>query len=161
MANLTQEQISDALATVVESVSDSGVVLTDKKFVEARGELLRLLMSQSDDGTPKGWVISWDELPGQEADSDCEVIITYRYTLAFLYPYLNRESDGLTSEIKFKRVIVAVNEALNADRTLDLDNRVQHQFLRSVEPFTIADWDKSRITHFAEFSLDVEVINQY
>ena len=161
MVNLTQEEIADALAAVVGSVSDAGVILTDKKFSEARGDLLRLLISQSDDGLPKGWVISWDELPAQEADSGCEVLITYRFKLAFIYPYLNREDDTLTSDLKFKRVILATNEALNRDRTLGLDNRVQHQFLISTEPFDIADWDKSRLTHYAEFQLDVQVINTY
>ena len=45
MVNCTEEEIFDALATVIEEVSTASVVITDKKFSEAKADLLRLLAS--------------------------------------------------------------------------------------------------------------------
>lgn len=158
MANLTLEEITEALAEVIEDGSaQNAVVISEKRFNEARADLLRFLQSLTADHTPKGWIISWDELPDQTDDGTGEVLLTYRFSLVYIHPY----SSTAASESDFKLEILSVNDALNTARNLGLDNRVRHECLQSTEPFAIVDWDKSKVTHYAEFSLNVTVINTY
>jgi hypothetical protein len=162
MANYTQEQIADALAETIEEISESSVVISDKKFSEASADLLRLLASAAKDNPMTGWIVSCDQIVSQDDDGTGEVAIVYGFSLTYIHEYLNNSPGDVTSEIEFKREIFRVNTALNIKRNLGLDNRVRHQCLVSTEPFGIAEAKiNSKLFHLADFTLNIQDINTY
>lgn len=164
MSNITQEELADAIATTIEEIEGAGTCITDKKFSQSTAELPRLLRSLTDGGEAVGTVLSWEGLPAQEEDGTCDVLTTYAYRLLLLHPYDN-DTDGETSEAKFKRRIYLLNEFLNARRDLGLGSCVQHQFLTSTAEFGVlideGQASESALAHIAEFDLFVQVLNRY
>lgn len=165
MANLTLERVLDALKTIVETVDDLGVVLTDSRFVEDEKEILDLITGVHPTSEPTGILITWQSIPSQVRDENpCLVITTYRFTLNILRKYEHKRDDGLTSDAYFKRKLFELNEKLNSSPDLGLDERVEHQCLISSDEFGVVAWGEGHgapITHLSNFELDVEVTNGY
>lgn len=162
--NYTQEEIIDALKATIETVPDIGIVITDSRFVEDEKEIIELVTDLNTDMEPTGMLISWKEIEQSQDEDACKVIAYYKYHLFFLMKYLHRRSDGLTSDRFFTRKIFELMEALNAARSLGLDNRVEHQLLQSSDEFGVVAWGEGHnapITHMATFTLDVQVVNNY
>jgi hypothetical protein len=160
MPNLNPLLIQDYAAALIEPVENCGTVITDKRFSEETDDLAALLYNQS--GAPHGWIITWDEIPDQAEDGTCSVETTIRLILTFLYPFRN-DSGGIKSEIEFKTAIFDVNEVLNANRDLGVSDIFRHTFLRSAAPFDVVVFQNGgdKMTHIAEFTLDVVVTNIY
>lgn len=164
MANVTEEEISNSLVTILSEVSDIGVVIGDRRFTEDKeDELLTLIESQNDDGAAKGCLITFEEVTQQADESICQVVALYRYELSFIYPYQN-DSGADTSEVKFKRVLFGADDLLNQNRNLRLGNLIRHQCLQSNGPLDVINWapvSARRLTHAKTFDLIVEVAKLY
>lgn len=157
----TRADILEAIQDVIEAVDDTGAVLIEQRFADDPDEIIALIESQEPDHLPKGWLITWQQIRQEQGESlsGCEILQTLTYNLDFIYPYKRLPVAGKTSEEAFQLVIEAVMAALNVDRTLGLDNNVQHMFLQSSEPFSIGQAGKgkdARTLHLARFTLEVE-----
>lgn len=170
MANITPEELAEALAAVIEAVKGAGIVVTEKRFAQSNEELIPLLINQSENGTLNGWQPTWNELPEQADEGSCQIITVYRFFMPYLFGYLNDEFDPKTSEVQFKANIFAVNEALNASRDLGFDkdasarNLVRHNCLYSVGAFDLIDYARNgvnRLAHIAPLGIDITVTNSY
>lgn len=164
MGNYTIEQISTALSGRIMSVADVGVVIDDPRFVEEETEVAELVESMNPDKEPTGWVSTLVEITNTPDENPCVITVGYKFELVFLLAYKQKRDDGLTSKKFFERKLFEVNEALNFSRALGLDNRVEHQCLQSEDEFGVVDWGGdhgSVLTHFAKFSIVVEVQNRY
>lgn len=164
MSNITLKQIEDGLAATINGVASGGIVVTDTRLSQGDAELVSLLTSQSEDEGVNGWTVALSEIPQQEDDGPCEVIVTYRFKLVYLFGYFNDELEAEISAAIFKRNIFNVNEGLNRKRDLGLGNQVRHNCLQSSEPFDLLDYtdnNANKLSHIAIFDLDVEVINSY
>jgi hypothetical protein len=164
MANIAQSQILSAIGTLIDGVADTGLVLTEERFVESEPEFIGLFKNLNN-GTPHGWLINFAGFPEQLEDGTCDVARTLKYSLEFLYPYdSKRDGDDKNSKDRFIEAIEAVNDALNGARYLSLGSKVQHQFLKSVEDFVVRRWEVgtgSILTHYAVFELQVSVWSRY
>ncbi len=158
MADYTQQEITDALAGVIDAVSDTGAILSDRRTAEEDAEALALLQSQND-GAAHGWLVTLMQISEADTPNGCEIAQTLTYSLEAIYPYERRRSDGTTSESGFRTMLGAVLAALRADRQLGLDGRVYHGLVKSEEDFQMMDWSSTGqdalITHFAKFRLEV------
>lgn len=158
MANYTQLEITDALAAVIDAVSDTGAILTDRRTCEEDAEALALLQSQND-GDAHGWLVTLQQISEADGNNQCEVLQTLTYTLEAIYPYQRRRSDNTTSESGCRAMLGAVLAALRADRHLGLDARVWHNLVKSEEDFHMMDWSATGqdglLTHYGKFRLEV------
>ena len=163
--NITEARTQEALATLLESVEDHGIVLTDSKFSQTSAGLHELLTSQGEPRA-KGWVLTWKALVGFEKDGNgCVVNLTFRYRLSRFHPYQNDGPDGVTSEEAFNSVIDKSIDALARDSYLSaLGGDAEILSLASRGEFTTIDWVNSThpdSSHFGEFDLDVKVQRTY
>lgn len=164
MPNPTQADILSAIGTLIDGVSDTGLVLTDGTFIENEQELANLFRAKND-GVIKGWLVVWAGIPEQVEDGTCDVAATFKYDLFTLYPYDSTpDGDGKNSQTRFNEMIEDVNHAFNEDRYLGLTSQTQHQFLKSTEDFAVYRFETgtaSVLVHYATFELLVSVINRY
>lgn len=168
--NIDPEQLALAAATLIEGVQipgwdhGIGVVVTDEKFTEDNAEeLLRLLAGKSEDKKPRGVVISWEEIPAQSDEGDCQVNTTYGFTVVMFWPFGVGTAE-LTSTRLFKRMIFWINEKLNANIDLGFGDLVRHKCLQSSGPFDFCEWGKAPVggmSHYSENDLDIVVENYY
>ncbi len=158
MADYTQLEITIALASVIDAVSDTGAILYDRRTCEEDAEALALLQSQND-GEAKGWLVTLQQISESDGLNQCEVLQTLTYALEAIYPYQRRRSDGTTSESGFRAMLGAVLAALRADRQLGLDARVRHNLPKTEEDFHMMDWSSTGqdglISHYARFRFEV------
>lgn len=164
MANLSPEDIADAAAAILESAEGQGIIITDKRFSQSDRELAFLLKNQADQTDWKGWILTFLSIPQQVETGGCTVDVTYRFIAKFYHYYEHDASDGITSDMGFKRALFAANEALNNSRDLGLDGRAVHQMLQSLEDFDIENLGggaDDQLCHTAPFVFDVIVTNTY
>lgn len=164
MANYSPDEISDAIAVIVESVDGEGTCITDKRFTEVESELLRLLKSQTADGRALGTILTWEAIEEQTPDSTCDIETVYLFLLDVFHPY-ESDSGTHTSDYLFKQRLFNLNEAINAQLDLGLGNKVQHQALQSIVPFSLVkEWGEAsegEVSHYTSFELRVSVTNRY
>jgi hypothetical protein len=165
MANRSPEEIADAAALIFESVEGSGVVITDKRFAQSNKELSLLLKSEADDDQWRGWILTFVGIPQQLEVGGQWVDVTYRFFAKFYHFYENDFKDGITSDLSFKRILIATNEKLNSNRRLKLeDDQAIHQMLQSQGDFELEDiggGSVNQFCHTAEFLFDVIVTSAY
>lgn len=158
MANYTQQEITDALADVIDAVSDTGAILSDRRTAQEDSEALALLQSQND-GDAQGWLVTLQQISEADTGNGCETAQTLTYTLEAIYPYQRRRSDGTTSESGFRTMLGAVLAALRSSRNLGLTDLVHHNLVRAEEDFHMMDWSSTGqdglLTHYAKFRLEV------
>src|SRR5690349_24015510 len=118
ITNISQVQVQEALAAILEALEDTSPVLTDWKFSQNDRDLHDLLAGEID-GRAKGWVLQWKEITAFEVDGNgCTVNITNRYRLTLFYPYLNKSPGNTTSQAKFELLIDNAIDALARNRWL-------------------------------------------
>jgi hypothetical protein len=166
MANISQTQVLTALAALVDAVPDTGLVLTEEKFVESESEFMALFRSKNSN-VAHGWLINYAGCPDQLRDGTCDITRSLKYTLETLYPYdAARDADGKNSKDRFIEQFEAVNTAFNtkANWYLGLGNKVEHQLLKTVEDFVVRKWGEgadARLAHYGVSELFVSVTNKY
>lgn len=164
MPNIQQSEVLAAIASIIDAVDDTGLILTEERFVESEPEFIGLFKNQNN-GIPHGWLINFAGFPEQIEDGTCDVARTLKYTLEFLYPYnATRDDDDKNSKDRFIDAVEAVNDALNMDRYLALGSKVEHQFLKTVEDFVVRRWETgagSVLTHYGVFEMQINVVNRY
>jgi len=165
MPNWTVEQISEAIVGIIEGAQDQGVVVDDKRLAaQSNIELARILKSQASADDWHGWIITFASIPAQVPDGDCIVVTTYRFFLKYYQRYSENLIGDFTSDIIFKRAVIAANEALNMALNLGLDNLITHLSLQSEGDFDIEEiggGTVNQLAHTATFTLDVEATNSY
>lgn len=167
MANITPEQIADAIAEVLATADGQGVILTDKKISQSNADLLRLLKSAADNDEWRGWVLAWDSIPEQTDEGDCDTETVYGFSMTFFHFYADDYKEGISTDTSFKRALFAANEALNEARHLNFlsaGQPVRHRSLQSDGEFEIADIGGGAVNalaHAAPFTLEVSVSNTY
>lgn len=162
--NIVQSDVLDAIASLIDAVADTGLVLKEERFVESESEFIGLFKNQNN-GIPHGWLINFSGFPEQTEDGTCDVVRNLKYSLEFLYPYnATRDVDDKNSKDRFIAAVEAVNDALNNTRYLGLTSKAEHQFLKTTEDFVVRKWDTgagSLLTHYGVFELIVNVWSRY
>lgn len=169
----TQPQILAALVSLIESVGDTGTVLSRERSVETEAEVYQLLLNlKSQDDIErtkaKGWVLTNTGFTQQRGDGPCEVIIRYRYQAYVMYPYEDQTSDNQDSHAKFRAMVYAVNSAFNNvdnwylgfERAPDVpDSNVLHHLWQANEDFQIVRFGEAgQVSHVATLQIEVEVV---
>lgn len=163
MAAYTFTQIIDALAAVIQgaltAISDTGVVLTDRRTVEEDAEVLTLVQALHPTGEAHAWLITLMRISEADTPNPCEVEQTLGYTLEALFPYQRKRADDSTSESGFRAMLEAVFEAVRGSRNLGLDNRIFHKLIQTEDNFSIMNWggvgSDALLTHYSRLRIDV------
>ncbi len=169
MPNIAQTQILSAIASLVDIVDDTGLILTRERFIDLSDnseEAFIKLFTNLNNKIPKGWLVSYSGFEQRRGDRQCEVVCTFKYALECVYPYQDKVDASNDSHKKFRLMVEAVRQKFNeaANWNLGLDTRVEHQLLQATEDFVVRRWGKTAgafITHYAPFELAVEVSESY
>ncbi len=170
--NVTIEELLEAQKTLIETVSDVGVVLIRERYVDDEA-WIGLFMALNVDGAARGVMCLWQELAEQTKGPRVGTIQQkHRFSYEMVYPFDDSRPDGRTSHEVFVERIQSVNQALNRlvdqqpqwDLGLTLthpNSDVEHEFLQSDGPIVVRRWGAGQTalkTHYCSMTLDVWVV---
>lgn len=163
MANLTPDEIIEAIADILRDVPDIGVVVTDPRFTSDEADLYAVVANEHKEGIPEGVVIIWDDTTDAQEATDCDVAVTRTFKASFLGEYKNDGPEGETSDKRFKRRCFLAEEAISGSDSLGLDTSKMifgRNPMIGETPFVVVDWNQDS-SHFKVYNIPVSLRNFY
>ena len=165
MPNITQEDILAGIKAVADTVAATELVITRPRFFEDPDEIAQLITALNPSGHTTGLLIHWFDFDqAEDGDNSCGVLISFIYAMDFLFQYEDKRLDGKTSDQVFKEILFDLMVAFNMSRELGLDDRVEHQLLRTRGEFAVVEFGEAagaKMAHVAELILEVQVNHGY